>query len=335
MVGGGGRVPRFGLFFDDGTVLPLAGPEPLGSVEVHVPPPPDGSSGVTRWDLGEEFDLLIDSRWVRRVRVVRVTDTGPKTREYTLRELDDGHEVFQSEADEEVFDPHRVVRAQDVGQQGRRFGDAEGRHEGRQQVAGGDDGSRWRPPWRQQEHGPDLEGSGGEGRREEADREGLDGPVDSGRVREEQAGLVQGCGGALAEGPVLGEPARQHCRYSGTSDCGQWSYCEYPTCVSFPVSAGSTVEVWLDDAGGEGHVGTVLGAADDRRLDVVHVECGGGGAGGVAGPSRLPAPQDRDRLRDVRSVAAKAFERVHVPRVVADLLRLRDARDHADGGTPR
>lgn len=262
----------------------------MSSFEVRVPPP-DGSSGVTRWDvaqewrweLGDVFDLLIGSRWMRRVRVVRVTDTGPNTREYTLRELDDGHEVFQSEADEEVFDPHRVVRAYAEQQQGRRFGDAEGRHEGRQQVAGGDDGSRWRPPGRQQEHGPDFEGSGGEGRREEADGEGFDGSVGAGRVRAQQAGLVEGFGGARPEGFVLASDR-------------------------------------LVPPGG-----AALGVADDRGLGRLHVECGGGCVGDVAGPTRVPASQGGGWVCDVRSVAAKAFECVHVPRVVADLLRLRDA----------
>lgn len=263
-----------------------------------------------RWELGEEFELLIGSTRVRRVRVVRVTDTGPNTREYTLRELDDGHEVFQSEADEEVLDPHRVVRAQDV-QQGRRFGDAEGRHEGRQQVAGGDDGSRWRPPRRQQEHGPDLEGSDRKVGRAEADGEGLDGPVESGRVREEQAGIIQGCGGTLAEGLVLAGPFEEV-----YGCCTPWARVE-PVCPGCPI--------WGGPAGVSAvHVGVALGAADDRRLDRCHVECGGGGAGGVAGPSRVPASPGGDRLRDVRKVAAKAFGRVHVPRVVADLLRLRD-----------
>lgn len=160
----------------------------------------DSLSLMPRWELGDEFELVIGS-WVRRVRVVGVTGSSESyAREYTLREVDQhGNHVFQPEADEEVIDADRVVRSYPV-VEGRRQGGVvpEGRHEDRSEVGDGD-GAR-----RQQEFGSGFAGSGGEGGRAEADGEGFDGPVGEGRVRPQQAGLAQGLVGSRPEGPVLG-----------------------------------------------------------------------------------------------------------------------------------
>lgn len=148
-----------------------------------------------RWELGDEF-LLLHGRLVRRVRVVGVTDTGPHTREYRLREVDDGHQVFQPEADEEKLNAYRFVGAQADGEQDIV---SQGRDEDRQQVGGCDGSKRWR-----EEDRPDFSGSGGEGRREATDGEGVDGPVVEGWIRLEQARFPLGGGSAFPEGPVLG-----------------------------------------------------------------------------------------------------------------------------------
>lgn len=186
--------------------------------ELHVPPPPDGSSGVTfvpadegldlpadppiapvvsGWQVGDEL-ILTAGRWARRLRVVGVTDTGPCTREYRLREIDHGNHVLQPEADEEVLDEGRLVGSYTV-ELGRQQGheDAEVDDEDRQQV-GEDHGSRW-----QQEHRPDFTRPGGQGRRAQADVEGLYGSERAGRVRHEQAGFPQGPVVPRPEGPVL------------------------------------------------------------------------------------------------------------------------------------
>jgi hypothetical protein len=66
--------------------------------------------------------------------------------------------------------------------------------------------------------------------------------------------------------------------------------------------------------------------ADDRLLGRGCGDGGDGGADCVAGPPRLPAPQDRDRVSDVRPVTQEASQRVFVSGLGADLLRLRGAR---------
>lgn len=198
------------------------------------------------WELGDEFNLLVGSGWTRRVRVVRVTEQGPYIRRYVLKEVADGDQVFQPEADEEEFDSDRVERAHPV-VEGREGVVPEGRHEDRSEV-GGCDGSRWWPPGRQQEYRPGVAGSGGEAGREAADGEGLDGPVGTRRVRPQQAGLEPRGGGAQPEGPVLG------C-------CTPWARVE-PVCDGCPIWGGPGV-VGVADGG-------VLG--DDGRSGGFGVE---------------------------------------------------------------
>lgn len=74
-------------------------------------------ASAPRWELGDEF-VLARGRWVRRVRVVGVTDTGPSTHEYTLREIDHGRQVEEGGAEGvEGVDPHSLVWAYAAGQQ--------------------------------------------------------------------------------------------------------------------------------------------------------------------------------------------------------------------------